>query len=252
MNEQLSQTAWKIGDLAEKVGLSVRTLRYYEELGLLKPSERTDAGHRLYLEADIMRLQQIVSLRQLGLSLEEIKTCLDKPDFSPVATLQTHVVKLREQIELQQQLVRLLEGITAMLQASENVSMGDFIRAIEVTQMVEDLFNRYYTPEQRQYLDQRREMLGDDAIAQVQQDWQDLFAEVREAMNDGIEPTDERVLTLAKRWCELIEGFTGGDSGIGQSLNNLVRSEYPTMQQQLGFPEPELFEYIGKAQAALG
>jgi MerR family transcriptional regulator, thiopeptide resistance regulator len=251
MNEQIWQTPWKIGDLADRVGLSVRTLHYYDEIKLLKPSQRTDAGHRLYTEEDIIRLQQIVSLRQLGLSLEEIKTCLDKPDFSPMLTIQTHRAKLREQIQLQQQLVRLLDGIAATLQASGNVSIGDVIQTIEVTKMVEDLFNQYYTPEQREFLDRRKEMLGDDAIARSQNDWQDLFAAVREAMNDGIDPTDERVLTLAKRWYELVEGFTGGDSSILPSLNHLVRSEYATMQQQFGFPEPELCEYIGKAQAAL-
>ena len=117
--------------------------------------------------------------------------------------------------------------------------------------MTEALFNKYYTPEQRQYLDQRREVLGDDVIEQVQKDWQDLFARVQEEMNKGTDPTDEKVLILAKRWCELLEGFTGGNSGIMQSLNNMVQSEYPQMQQQFGFPAPELFEYIGKAQAAL-
>ncbi|MBE9118746.1 MerR family transcriptional regulator [Lusitaniella coriacea LEGE 07157] len=248
MNEQ---TAWKIGDLANKVGLSVRTLRYYDELGLLKPSKRTDVGHRLYLEGDVIRLQQIVSLRQLGFSLEEIKACLEKPDFSPVATIQTHLAKLCEQIKLQQQLVRLLEKISATLQTSESVSIGDFIHVIEVTTMVEELFNQYYTPDQLESLDRRKEMVGDRATAQVQQEWQDLYAKVREAMNDGIDPTDKRVLALAKRSNELLEQFTGGDEGILQSLNAMANAEFSTLQEQFGFPEPELFEYLGQAQAAL-
>jgi DNA-binding transcriptional MerR regulator len=251
MSGTLRQTSRKIGDLAKQTGLSVRTLHYYDEIGLLKPSQRTEADHRLYTQEDIIRLQQIVSLRQLGFSLEEIKDCLQNPDFSPVAVIQSHIAKLHEQIELQQKLARLLEGISTRLQASEEVFISDLIQVIEVSKMTEALFNKYYTPEQRQYLDQRREVLGDDVIEQVQKDWQDLLARVQEEMNKGTDPTDEKVLILAKRWCELLDGFTGGNSGIRQSLNNMVQSEYPQMQQQFGFPAPELFEYIGKAQAAL-
>jgi DNA-binding transcriptional MerR regulator len=251
MSERLLQTSWKVGDLAKQTGLSVRTLHYYDEIGLLKPSHHTEAGHRLYAEADIIRLQQIVSLRQLGFSLEEIKDFLQNPDFSPVALIQSHLDKLHQQIELQQKLARLLESISNRLQASEDVSVNDVIQAIEVSKMAEDLFNKYYTPEQRQYLDQRREMLGNEVIEQAQKDWQDLFAAVQAEMNKGTDPTDEKVLALAKRWSELIEGFTGGNPGIMHSLNNMVQTEYPTMEQQFGFPDRSLFEYIGKAQAAL-
>lgn len=236
------QTSRKIGDLAKQTGLSVRTLHYYDEIGLLKPSQHTEAGHRLYTKEDILRLQQIVSLRQLGFSLEEIKDCLENPDFSPVAVIQSHIAQLHKQIELQQQLVRHLEAIYTRLQASEDVSISDLIPAIEVSTMAQELFNKYFTPEQRQYLDQRKEVVGDEAIQQVQKDWQDLFAAVQEEMNKGTDPTDEKVLTLAKRWCQLLEGFTGGNSGIRQSLNNMVQTEYPMMQQQFGFPNRELFE----------
>jgi DNA-binding transcriptional MerR regulator len=67
---------WRIGVLAQRTGVTVRALRHYDALGLLKPSHRTDAGHRLYTRRDIERLQQIRSLRQLGLSLAEVRTCL--------------------------------------------------------------------------------------------------------------------------------------------------------------------------------
>ena len=58
---------WKVGELAERTGLSVRTLHYYDEIGLLSPSRRTAAGHRLYTAGDVVRLQQIRSLKQPGL-----------------------------------------------------------------------------------------------------------------------------------------------------------------------------------------
>lgn len=251
MSKNLLLTHWKIGDLAKQTGLSIRTLHYYDEIGLLKPSQHTEVGHRLYTREDIIRLQQIVSLRQLSFSLEEIKDCLQNPNFDPIAVMRSHITKLHQQIEIQQQLARLLEGISTRLQASEDISVSDLIHAIEVSKMAEDLFSKYYNSEQRQYLEQRQELLGDEVMQQAQQDWQDLFTRVQEEMNKGTDPSDEKVLALAQRWCELIEGFTGGNSGIMQSLNNMVQAEYPQMQQQFNFPDRALFEYMGKAQAAL-
>ena len=58
--------ALKVGDLARRTGLTVRTLHHYDEIGLLKPSLHTESGHRLYTGRDVARLQQVLSLRQLG------------------------------------------------------------------------------------------------------------------------------------------------------------------------------------------
>ncbi|MEM9926431.1 MAG: MerR family transcriptional regulator, partial [Cyanobacteria bacterium P01_D01_bin.50] len=149
------QTSWKVGELASQTGLTVRTLHYYDEIGLLKPSEYTNSGHRLYKEEDIIRLQQILSLRQLDFSLDEIQNCLQNPDYSPVTIIQSHIDKLSQQIEIQQQLTRLLKGISIRLQAEEKVSVDDLMKTIGVQTMSEELFNKYYTKEQRQYLDER-------------------------------------------------------------------------------------------------
>ena len=72
----------KVGTLARKTGLTVRTLHYYDEIGLLSPSRRSEAGYRLYGADDVARLQQIMSLRQLGFSLEDIQALLDHPRLS--------------------------------------------------------------------------------------------------------------------------------------------------------------------------
>ena len=76
----LRPASWKAGELAKQTGLSVRTLHYYDEIGLLSPSQRTEAGHRLYTADDIVRLQQVKSLRHLGFTLKEIRDYLNRPD----------------------------------------------------------------------------------------------------------------------------------------------------------------------------
>ncbi len=105
--------ALKVGELAKRTGLTVRTLHHYDEIGLLKPSLKTESGHRLYTARDVARLQQVLSLRQLGFSLEQVRDCLDRPGFSPLEVIGLHVARLREQIELQQRLCDRLEAIAS-------------------------------------------------------------------------------------------------------------------------------------------
>src|SRR3954469_18916720 len=96
--------ALKVGELAKRTGLTVRTLHHYDEIGLLRPSLRTETGHRLYTAADVARLQQVLSLRQLGFALEEVQACLDRPGFSPLEVIRLHLGHLREQIKMQREL----------------------------------------------------------------------------------------------------------------------------------------------------
>src|SRR5437763_16290948 len=100
----------KVGELARRTGLTVRTLHHYDEIGLLRPSLHTESGHRLYTAADVARLQQVRSLRQLGFSLEEVRACLDRPGFSPLEVVRLHAARLRDQIEFQRSLCERLEA----------------------------------------------------------------------------------------------------------------------------------------------
>jgi DNA-binding transcriptional MerR regulator len=76
-----SEPRWRIGQVSARTGLTARTLRYYEELGLLRPSERLLSGHRVYASDDLRRLYRISLLRQLGLPLSDIaREVADSPD----------------------------------------------------------------------------------------------------------------------------------------------------------------------------
>lgn len=242
--------ALKVGDLAKQTGVSVRTLHYYDEIGLLSPSHRTEAGYRLYDETDIIRLQQIVSLRQIGFSLEQIRECLEREQFSPHHVVQLHLSQLKEQMALQQQLYAKLEAIANRLQSTETVSIQEFMQLIEVTTMM----GKYYSPEQQEYLKARREAVGEERIRQVEAEWPQLMEQVRTEMEKGTDPTSESVQALARRWRSLIEEFTGGDPGITQSLNTLYQQEGPEAASRGMVVEPEataMWEFMGKAISAL-
>ena len=93
---------YRVSDFAEKAGVTVRTLHHYDRLGLLKPSGRTGAGYRLYGERDLARLQQIVTLKFIGLPLRQIKDLLDRSDLDLAATLRLQrrmLLEKRQQVE---------------------------------------------------------------------------------------------------------------------------------------------------------
>jgi MerR family transcriptional regulator, thiopeptide resistance regulator len=217
--------AWKVGELARRTGLSVRALRYYDETGLLSPSRRTEGGHRLYTADDVVRLQGIKSLRALGLSLREIGEYLDGTDVHPGRLIELHLARLRERIELQRRLCDRLEQVASRLRSGEEISSERFVETVmEVIEMSERL-DKYYSPEQLEYLEARRREVGEERIRESQAEWAELMENVRAEMEAGTDPSNERVQALAARWMALVEEFTGGDAGIERSLGNMWRQE---------------------------
>jgi MerR family transcriptional regulator, thiopeptide resistance regulator len=241
--------AMKVGELARRTGLTIRTLHHYDEVGLLKPSEHTEAGYRLYTARDVARLQQVLSLRQLGFSLEEVRDCLDRPGFSPLECIRLHIGRLREQVEMQRELCEKLEAIAAHFRAAEEVSADEFLRVIERMTMIES----YYTPEQLESIKKRGEQMGEEAIRQSQVDWAELIAQVRAEKEKGTDPTDPKVQAMARRWMELVNGFTGGDPGIARSLNRLWKEQGDNLIAQHGMQNDprDVSEYIAQAMAAV-
>lgn len=236
---------WKVGELARATGLTVRTLHHWDQLGLLRPSRRSEAGYRLYGEDDLERLQRIVSLRQLGFPLDGIRECLERPGFSTLRVLEMQLQRARQQLAEAEALVRRLESVATHLRTTGSASPEALISTIEATIM----FEKYYTPEQLETLRQRAERIGPQRMQEVQEEWPRLIAEVRAEMAKGTDPADPRVQALARRWKALIEEFTGGDAGIARSLGNLYQGE-PSMREKAGM-DPSLSEYVGRAQAAL-
>jgi MerR family transcriptional regulator, thiopeptide resistance regulator len=107
-----SDTKVRVGDLASAAGLTVRALHHYEEIGLLSPSARTAAGHRLYDAGSVERVYRITRLRRLGLSLDQIAKALDDPDWGLASALRHHVSTIDTQVAA---LTSLRAGVAAVL-----------------------------------------------------------------------------------------------------------------------------------------
>ncbi|SEQ70531.1 DNA-binding transcriptional regulator, MerR family [Virgibacillus subterraneus] len=148
---------WKIGELAKIAGLTVRTLRYYDQIRLFSPSEHTYSGHRLYNESDITVLQQILSLKELGLTLNEIKSVQSGDRFSPIEIISLQITRLKENISMQEKLLMQLENMSSLMHEEENVSVEDFTKLLGVMRMNHD---KYFIA-QRNIWEKHLERLGD-------------------------------------------------------------------------------------------
>ncbi|WP_236025926.1 MerR family transcriptional regulator [Alicyclobacillus suci] len=234
---------WKVGELAKLTGITVRTLHHYDQCGLLSPSLYTDAGHRLYTKEDIARLQQIMSLKQLGFSLDGIKQLLENPDYDPTHAIRMQLERLNEQIRIQQDLRSRLEELLDTLSAKQDVTAEKLIKIVEVMRMTQD----YFTSEQMEKIKQQGELLGSEKIKAVQNEWSVLIAKVRVNLDKGTPSSDPAVVELAKRWRELVRMFSGGDSAIEQSLEHFYH-ENPNQAAEYGI-DGKLFRYVKEAMS---
>lgn len=154
---------WKVGDLAKLTGLTLRTLRFYDQIGLFSPSAHSDSGHRLYNQADLSRLQQILSLKELGLSLEEIKSVVTGGHFSPLQIVSLQIARLKETIQMQQKLLAGLESVSELMLLKQPVTVEDFTKLLEMMKKSQEkvILERWMKWEHR--LDQLGDLLDKDA-----------------------------------------------------------------------------------------
>jgi DNA-binding transcriptional MerR regulator len=244
----MKREVWKVGELAKRTGLTVRALHHYDEIGLLRPSVHTESGHRLYTARDVARLQRILSLRQVGFALEEVRDCLDRPGFSPLEVIRLQVARLRDRIAMQQRMCERLEAVAARLRVAEEVSADEFIGMIQEMTM----FENYYTPEQLDDIKRRGEQLGPEGLQRSHEEWAELIAQVRAERDKGTDPAAPEVQALARRWMALVDGFTCGDAGIERSLGRLWTEQGDNIARYGNQYDPrDVSEYIGRSMAAV-
>ena len=236
---------WKVGELAALAGVTVRTLHHYEEVGLLIPSARSDAGHRLYSVDDLSRLYRILALRRLGLALDEVASALTHSGDGLRQTVARHLEQLTSELEMQEKLRGRLERLLSVLDGTETPTARHLVDVLEVMTMHE----KYYTPEQLADLETRRNELGDEGMRKAEQEWADLIAAVEAEHAKGTDPSDPRVQELVAKWQDLISQFTGGDPAIRESLQKMYETEGVERASQ-GMVKPEVMEYMGRAMNA--
>lgn len=127
---------YSIGEFSKRTGTSVRTLQYYDEIGLLKPEKNISSGHRVYKDKDILALQKIVSLKVLGYSLEEIRVMLNVKNLniSLKETLQNQRVAFEEKKKQLEVSIKAIERTMVCLKEDEEVDSNILMSLINSIQ----------------------------------------------------------------------------------------------------------------------
>jgi MerR family transcriptional regulator, thiopeptide resistance regulator len=222
-----TRLALTASEFAARAGVSVRTLHHYDRVGLLRPG-RSRSGYRLYGEADFARLQQIVTLKFVGLSLTQIRELLDhnkqtrKRKINPAEALRLQ----RRLLELKRNQIN--SAITALARvelemASPNTESGPslFCEILELIAMHnntewEKLHAQYFTEEQRADMARRADP---DLAAEGTRKWTALIQEVEAAVQNDEDPASLHARSLARRWNDLCDEFLAWAAGPGSKTS---------------------------------
>lgn len=253
----MDQRFYRSGQFARKAAVSIRTLRYYDQEGLLAPSQYSEAGYRLYTDDDLVNLQQILALKFLGLSLDEIKALL-RPSANPQSL---HDV-LAQQKDMMQAKRAQLDGIIQAIDKAAKLletgrcdwdSLVNVIQAIQMEQNKEWV-KKYFTPEQLEqmnklssesYSDEARERMSARNIEWTEADqeqasaqWAAVHADLARLAAEGADPASPEAQDLAMRHSNLITAFTGGDPEVGKGLNNWWKNHDALPEDQKPIQSP--------------
>ena len=206
---------YSIQELSRLSGVTTRTLRWYDEIGLLKPCRVAESGYRYYGPEEVDRLQEILFYRALGVELSQIRVCLDDPAHDRLETLRSHLTALEEEKQR-------LEGVIHSLR--ETILTQERKKIMSDEKKFEAFKRRVVEENEASFGKEAREKYGDkdvDAAAaavmhltkEQYQEWTDLDEEIRRRLEEAVQselvPEGEEgkaIASLHKRWLS----FTGG------------------------------------------
>lgn len=228
----------KVGELAKRCGLTVRTLHHYDAIGLLTPSARSDSGYRLYNRDDIARLHRIQALRRFGLSLADIGDVLADPDSNLTAIVERQIQMLDRQIAQSTALRERLSQLQGQLQRGEEPELAEWLTTLEMMNM----YDKYFTQEEQKHFP-----LLSTAENSTVAEWAELAQSVREAMEMGVAPQTPSAQNLAKRWMTMLMRDSNRDPRLLAKLNAMHFGE-PAYQAQTGITL-DMISYVQQANA---
>lgn len=198
MGEQSSQDLMTVGELASRVGVTVRTIQYYDQRGLLHPTCKGEQNLRLYSSSDVDRLNRIITLKYLGLSLSQIQ---EGEGSDPDGEL-TSALAERE-AELERESARILRDMNALQSLRAHLAVADHVDWSESASAVGSVRDR----EDMLWSAITGESLEGCPIPELSREevicWHQLMGDTIEAMHDGVLATDERARALAIRFFQL-------------------------------------------------
>ncbi|MNZ73316.1 Nodulation protein NolA [compost metagenome] len=238
-----------VGELAKEMNVTVRTLQYYDREGLLKPSNKSEGGRRLYTQKDVVKLHQILSLKYLRFSLEEIKNNL----FQLNTPSEVAGILLKQKEIVQSQIAALVQALTAIDALYDEViqmETVDFKKYADIIALLQ-LNNRDYW---------LIKLFDEELLDHVKNKYQDhpdygaaFFERYKSILDESIAlkeqdepPQSARSIKLAEKWWTMISEFTGGDMSLLPKLMKFNDNK-DGWDEELRDKQALIDEYIGEA-----
>jgi DNA-binding transcriptional MerR regulator len=230
----------KVGQLAKQICLSVRTLHHYDEIGLLSPSVRTPAGHRLYNTKDIALLHRIQALKQLGLPLQQIADVIQKNSQPLPDIIAQQITHLEGEIEQAAQLKIKLIKLQENLQTAHEPDMAGWLDTLALM----NVYEKYLTAEEIEELNG----YALSVMHEIEHDWPQMVKKLQAMMDQKIPADTEEVTEFVILWTEMLERLVGHNPNLLLKVHSM--SNETEMQIQRGI-SPEMSAYLGEAMSAL-
>ncbi|CAI0752768.1 HTH-type transcriptional activator tipA [Serratia proteamaculans] len=227
----------KVGELARRSGITVRTLHYYDSIDLLVPSARSDAGYRLYNRADITRLHHIQALRRMGVTLAEVGAILARSGMTLTTVIEQQITMLEQQLVQTTALRDRLQHMHAQLTAGDEPELNDWLTTLELMTM----YDKYFTA------DELAQLPFYQADPLRNQEWGELVSNIRQLIDRGVAPQELQAQALARHWMLMLERDTAGNPAFLTRLNAMHADE-PSMREQTGIT-PAMTDYVTRAFA---
>ena len=233
---------YTIGRLSKHTGVTVRTLDYYDEIGLMKPSSKTEGGHRLYSEVDVLRLERILALKYMGFSLEQIKDILENSPSTWQESIQQQLEFIRREEERLQMLEQALLGVSYSIEIEGEINWQIIFSIIQLYQQDPDDILKPY----EDYLNQDvMKKIMDMNIQNMSEDdiraWMKVIHDIKN--NLDIDPASEKARRLVENWDNQAKKMYGNDEellgDLWETLRNLKEGIvfYPMNKEVITFIE---------------
>ena len=222
-----------VGEVAKKMGVTVRTLQYYDREGLFCPSDVSEGGRRLYTDKDIIKLHQILSLKSLGFSIDEIKnrlTSIDTPD--EVAAVLTEQSKaIQAQIEALTRSLHDIEALKTEVLKMQSVDFKKYADIIVNLQMRNENYWLIKYFDDNTLDDLRRRFDKESGLAFISR-FNALRDKAVQYSNAGVAPESAQGQEFAKEFWQLITEFTGGDMSMLPQLMKMGKLDTDNAEWQ--------------------
>jgi DNA-binding transcriptional MerR regulator len=237
---------YTVKQLASLAGVSVRTLHYYDEIGLLKPSSVGGNGYRNYGEEAVLKLQQILFYREMELSLDEIKAVTGRPDFDVLSALRSHRQALQGRVERLERLIQTVDHTIAHLKGNESMS-------------AKGLFEGFSEEEQEKYALEAEQMYDPETVRASNRKWKEyspakkesilaegkaIFSDLAAAMPKGAGSAEVQV--VIDRWHRHMQNFWSPSDEQLLGLADLYNDD-PRFKANYDRVHPKLAEFMREA-----